>query len=352
MKVSPVLKGMIDSNGHQPVQIRIYHEGKRTFHPTHIKVPPTQFEKGRVKKTHPKHKEHNQTIERLIIQYQAQAIEGFKKKISKTDFYKYVEATIPTLTREKGTVRIYYSQMNKLKEIYPTLFINDIDKNFLNEYRAYLKEIGNVGNTIWSSFKFIRTFVRKAKAEKLIQDNPFEGYEFPKYVNPMRNYLTEEEVKEVDKFCLDKKCPENIKNIATWFLIGCYTGLRISDIKAFSKKNIVADRLVLKNQKTKEIVGMPLTPRVKKYLERVNYMPPAVHDNTYNETLKTIMALCGVKKNVSSHTARHTAATMLANAGVSQEVTARILGHKDMRSTSVYYKIINKRIDLEMKKLK
>ena len=60
----------------------------------------------------------------------------------------------------------------------------------------------------------------------------------------------------------------------------------------------------------------------------------------------------GIDKKVSTHTGRHTMAMSLANSGISQEVTAKVLGHKDLRSTVSYYKISNARIDAELKKRK
>lgn len=353
MTVTAILKGLIDANGHQPIQIRISHEGKRTFKPTHIKVAPALFVDGKVSTKHPKHKEHNKTIETLIIQYQAQALEGFKKKAVKVEFFDYVDTAIEHLERSKGTRRQYGSQITKLKEFNPSFYLHEVDKDFLDQYKAWLKKRGNEGNTIWSSFKFVRTFIRKAKKEKLIDENPFENYEFPKYVEPQKNYLSKEEVKNIDKFCLDKKCPPQLFEAGTWFLIACYTGLRISDIKAFDrKKNIIADRLVIKTEKTKEMVGLPIDARLTRYFERVEYKPLSMHENTYNKILKVLAAVAGVDKHITTHTARHTAAMLLADAGVSREVVAKILAHKDMRSTGTYFKITNKRIDHDLKKAK
>jgi site-specific recombinase XerD len=353
MKVTAILKGLIDTNGHQPVQIRIYHEGKRTFHPTGIKLDPELFKEGKVLPAHPKAREHNEAIKKLIIKYQAGALEGFAKKTPRKDFYEYIEETLKHLERKGGTRRQYGSQITKLQEFAPTLYLHEITRSFLDRYKAFLKRRGNEGNTIWSSFKFIRTWVKMAYKHKLITDYPFDNYEFPKYIEPNKTYLSREEVLKIDKFCGDKKCPQGLMEMGTWFLISCYTGLRISDILQFDKrKNIIADRLVIKTEKTKEMVGLPLDARLKKYFKRIGYQKLSVHENTYNKSLKVLAAVAGVDKHISTHTGRHTAAMLLADAGVSQEVVAKILGHKDMRSTSTYFKISNARIDLELKKIK
>lgn len=350
MKVTAIIKGRIDTNGHRPIQIRIFN-GKNIYKPTRIKIDPKYFEKGKVKPAHPKAKELNKTLETLIIQYQAQAIKGFDKKQARVDFYQYVNKVLPTLNRASGTVRYYKSQENKLKGFAPALYLDEINKDFLNDYKAYLKTIGNQGNTIWAAFKYLKTFYHLAMRERLISEDPFEQIETITYKDGDKVYLTLEEVKLIDKFI--RKTTPALMEAGTWFLIACYTGLRISDIKRFDKKkNIHSGRLVIQTQKTKEMVGLPIDKRLRDYFERVDYKPLSIHDNTYNKLLKVIAAAVGIDKDIASHTARHTAAMLLANAGVSQEVTAKILGHKSLKHTAVYYKISNQRIDQELKKLK
>jgi integrase/recombinase XerD len=352
MKVTAILKGMIDSNGHQPIQIRINQGKKKTFKPTHIKVDPKLFEKGKIKPAHPKSREHNKTIENLILQYQAQAIEGFKKKTPRTDFYQFVNKTMRHLTRADGTHRYYGSQERKLKKFAPTLHLDQIDKDFLNEYKLWLEARDNNPNTVWAAFKYLKTFYNIALDDGLVTSNPFKKVKVP-YVNPDKTYLTSEEVKKIDKFIKDKKQPPALVEAGTWFLIACYTGLRISDIIRFDKKiHIHGGRLVIRTQKTKDIVGLPIDDRLKGYFQRVGWLPLSMHVNTYNKLIKVIASAVGIDKHISTHSARHTAGMLLANAGVSQEVAARILGHSSLKSTSIYYKISNIRIDNELKKLK
>ena len=72
----------------------------------------------------------------------------------------------------------------------------------------------------------------------------------------------------------------------------------------------------------------------------------------YNRLLKLIIKGSGINKKISSHSGRHSAAMKFTNAGIRQEVIAKILGHKDLRSTRTYSKISNIAIDNELKKLK
>jgi integrase/recombinase XerD len=352
MKVTAILKGMIDSNGHQPIQIRITRGEHRKYIPTHIKVDPDLFEKGKVKKAHPKAAEYNRKLETLIIQYQAQALSGFEKKIPKTSLFDYIEQTKKHLTRKDTTLRQYDSQVNKLREFQPVIYLSEIDHAFFNRYKSFLKARGNEGNTVWSAFKFLKTFINKAVDDGLLPKDPFKKWEFPKYNQKLKAYLTPDEIKLIDKFVRGKVSPD-LKEAGVWALIACYSGLRISDIKAFDKKkNIHSGRLVVKTQKTGEVVGIPVSGKLKEYFEMIDYKTLSVTPEHFGRLLKVISSTVGIEKNLHAHLMRHTAAMLLANAGVSQEVTARVLGHASMKTTSIYYKISNLRIDAELKKRK
>lgn len=354
MKVTAIQKGLIDTNGQQPVQVRIFNNGKRSFRPTHIKVLPTQFKKGKIV-DHPKAGEWNEKIKNLIIQYQAQALKEPEKKKPKVYLFDYITECSNKWDKIKtwGTLRIYNSQLEKLKGFTPNVLLSQVDNNFLYAYQSYLIKLGNSQNTVWSSFKFLRTILNDAVKNDLIDKSPFVKFKMPKYEEVNKTYLLPDEIKKIDKFCQDKKCPEDLRFVGTWFLIACHTGLRLSDLKAFDKKkNIHGGRLVVKTEKTGEIVGLPITDKIKRYFERINYRPLHYTGEAYNRLLKLISMGAGIEKKISSHTARHTAAMSFANAGISQEVTSKILGHSDLRSTRTYYKITNTRIDLELKKLK
>lgn len=356
MKVTAVLKGRIDSNGHQSIQIRIASGKKRSFHPTGIKIAPALWDKKarKVKKEHPKAAEYNKDLERLIIQWQAKALEGAVKKVPKVELYDYIEICMAQWDRVRsdGTHRQNATQRDKLKAFAPTVLLTDITPEFCYRYQAHLYSIGNEGNTVWSSFKFVRKVVLKALAEGLIKENPFNIFPMPVYKDPKKIYLVQAEVDKVEEFLKKPECPPELVHIGTWFLIACYTGLRVSDLRAFdAKKNVVSGRLIVYTKKTDEIISLPLSDRVRGYLERVGYKPLGMTGENYNRLLKALMLACGITKRVSSHTARHTFGTMAARLKISQEVTAKLMGHKNIKTTGIYYQIENNRIDEEYGKL-
>jgi integrase len=353
MKVTAIIKGRVDQNGHRPVQIRIANGNQTKYKPTQIKInPETQFKEGRIV-NHPNAKEYNKKLENLIIQYQAQALSGFEKKATKVKLIDYINSKIRHLDREPSTFRQYAVQIGKLADFGGNVFLDEIDHGYFNGYKQYLKGLGNDNNTIWNSFKFLKGIIKFALADKILKEDPRHNYEFPKYKDPTKTYLTPAEMAAIEKF-IKTKVPPDLKESGTWFLIGCYSGLRISDIVTFDKdKHIVNGRLIYQQtQKTKEAIGMPVDGKLKEYLQMVKYQPLSMHPNTYNKLIKVVASLSGIKKHLTAHVSRHTAAMRMADAGVRKEVAAKVLGIKSEKTLSIYYKITNPGIDNELKKLK
>ena len=64
-----------------------------------------------------------------------------------------------------------------------------------------------------------------------------------------------------------------------------------------------------------------------------------------NSYLKEIADFCGIKKNLTTHVARHTFATMMLTLGADLYTVSKLLGHTSVRMTQVYAKIINQKKD-------
>lgn len=79
---------------------------------------------------------------------------------------------------------------------------------------------------------------------------------------------------------------------------------------------------------------------------------PVPSNQKINEYLKEVAALCGIDKAVTSHMARHTFATTvtLAN-GVPIETVSKMLGHTNIRTTQIYARIIDQKINTDMEML-
>ena len=72
-----------------------------------------------------------------------------------------------------------------------------------------------------------------------------------------------------------------------------------------------------------------------------------------NAYLKEIADLCGINKNLTFHLARHTfATTVTLTNGVSIESVSKMLGHKSLKTTQHYAKILDRKVSDDMKMLR
>ena len=121
---------------------------------------------------------------------------------------------------------------------------------------------------------------------------------------------------------------------------------------------MVSFGLKRKRTKTNAKFCIPLLPTALTILEKYENHPkvvngecvlPVLSNQKSNAYLKEIADLCGIKKNMTTHLARHTfATTVTLSNGVPIETVGKMLGHKDLRTTQHYAKIINKKVGDDM----
>lgn len=116
--------------------------------------------------------------------------------------------------------------------------------------------------------------------------------------------------------------------------------------------------IVKPREKTNNICNIPLLSIPKQILEKYKDNPycmdkgtllPVPCNQKMNSYLKEIADLCLIKKNLTTHTARHSYATSvcLAN-GVSIENVAKMLGHSNIKMTQHYARVLDSSILKDM----
>lgn len=142
-----------------------------------------------------------------------------------------------------------------------------------------------------------------------------------------------------------------------------FTGLAFSDIHGLRKEHIVEDsngvRGIRKGrQKTKIMCNIPLMEVPLKILEKYStneycrkhgVLFPVLCNQKMNACLKELADICGIKKTLTTHVARHTFA--LAN-GVSIESVAKMLGHTNVQMTRHYARVLDRTVIREMSQIK
>jgi integrase len=303
-----------------------------------------------------------QTIIKKIVDYQVkgETITAAALKdmaTSKTDLhniFEFADLFVKEVQhkREAGTLENYRKHM-KVLELYHgsrSLTFEEITHEWLVEFEAYLRKPvtggrgalgGNYIHVIW---KTLKTFFNAAIKRKVITHYPFDTYENPEYEAPDKDYLTTEELDDLEKKLADATDPLVIQTL-TYFLLGCYTGLRISDLRKFDfDKHIRDDRLYLRAKKNGEWVTMPVIGRLAEHLPRVKGCPLTRAEQELNRCLKKLIP----SKKITNHCARHTfAITMCGEKGISAETASELMGITLKTCVSAYYKVTNRKIDKE-----
>jgi site-specific recombinase XerD len=256
--------------------------------------------------------------------------------------------------RESSTLVNYKKHLNTLESYHGSrsLAFEEITHEYLVEFEDYLRRPvaggrkGLNGNYIHSIWKFMKTFFNAARKRGIITCYPFATYENPDYKAPAKDYLTIEELDQLEKL-VDETSHPVIKQTVTYFLLGCYSGLRLSDWRRFNyDKRVAHGRLYLHAKKNGERIMIPVVGRLERHLQRVKVVDLKISEREINRTLKNI---AGIKKKISSHTGRHTfAITMCAERGVSLEVCATLMGITVAVCEQNYYSVTPKKIEDEI----
>ena len=273
-------------------------------------------------------------------------------KVSKLTFNKFIEGQISKeINKKLSTIKTYKTVLSRLNQYKAEILFDDIDYKFLVDFELWLNNLYHLGvNGSWKYFKIIKYFVRIAIRMELMKKNPFDHYKL-KLEESDRTFLEKSELKKLFDFN-DLTPPElKVKNI---FLIQCYTGLRFSDVINLKWESIVDKMIILKMEKTNQPVRIPLIEFAVELLKQNKkvdeFVFEKISNQKFNKHLHSIEKKSKLKKSLTSHVARHTFATVALNNGIRLEVVSAILGHKSVKVTQIYAKILDRTMQTEMEK--
>ena len=242
--------------------------------------------------------------------------------------------------------------------------IDKIDHAFIMEYEFYLRSERKCANN--TAVKYIKNFhkiINQCLSNGWLNKDPFSNYK-AKVKEVVRDFLSEAEIEQMinKEFVTDRL--EIVRDI---FVFSCFTGLAYIDVKQLTLDNISlgidGDKWIFKNrQKTDTASKIPLLPMAQEIIDKYTEHPvcknekrllPILTNQKMNAYLKEIADVCGIKKDLTFHIARHTFATTITlSNGVPLETVSKMLGHTSLKTTQHYAKILDKKISEDMMILK
>jgi len=252
----------------------------------------------------------------------------------------------------KGNHGNWYSTFKHLKDFdKQSLPLRNIDRNYCEGFKTYLtRDAPRRNNTNmrlsqnsqYTYFNKFKAAIKTALDKGYLDTNPLLGVDNFKQDFPDRVYLTVEELKKL--FHSDYPFKKA-------FLFSCFTGLRSADIVKLNWDNIVDTdnglELKIIVGKTGKLFTQALTSNAISLFgnrgeesERVfpNYNYSAWMLKKLDDWVKDTLGYN--KKGVKFHSGRHTFAVMMLNNDVDIYTVKELLGHKELKNTEVYAKLL------------
>ncbi len=282
-------------------------------------------------------RQHNEKCRALI------GIDYVKITVNRFDnCYKYIE----TVIREN------YGKSD--------MTLQELDGEFIRAFEMHLKTVrGCAQNTVIRYMKCFKKIINLAIANQWMHHNPFNGIRF-QAKEVIKEVLSKE---EIERLAQKKFESERLNYVRDVFLFSIFTGLAYIDVYNLRREHITTDNqgdmwIRKRREKTDVMCNIPLLPFAKVLIKRYANHPlcttsgrllPVCSNQKMNSYLKEIAIRCDIHKHLTTHTARHTYATVvcLAN-GVTMENVAKMLGHADIRMTQHYAKVMDSSIKRDM----
>ncbi len=241
------------------------------------------------------------------------------------------------------------------------------------EYLIYKIDMGL--NTLATRNKHIKAFFKFCEEDLELNVNPFYKKIKPKTIDVPKIHLTERELKKIE----DCEVGDDLERVKDFFLFGCYTGRRYSELASLTHNNITTNERGIRvmtffeeKKIDKGSVSLALNDKAIAIADKYQFNPikangksllPKLTNQTLNKRVKILGQLAGVNQPtekiqyvhgvperaivskfelITTHTARHTYATLSNERGMPVTVLQKELNHSRIGQTMVYAKVTAK----------
>lgn len=350
------------SNGNKSLYLDIYKDGKRIYEFLKLYIIPEVDETAKARNANTLQAANAIKAQKIIELTNDEA--GVTKTASRSkmlliDWMRhYSDHKLKTGQSDQFSKQINKAILHLIKYKGDAVTMKEVDKPYCLGFIDYLnnakrkdgKPMAKV--TTAGYFRCLNCALNLAVKEEIIPYNPITKINSDdriKIPENTREYLTVDEIKTL----IASKCINEPTKQA--YLFSCFCGLRLGDIQALTWGDVILDgsqyRVKIVMKKTQKTLYLPLSDEALKWMpergdakdaDKVFHLPYATYINV---VLKTWAQNSGITKTVTFHTARHTFATMMLTLGADLYTTSKLLGHTQVKTTTIYAKIVDKKKD-------
>lgn len=359
--IAPILHNRTVDDKLHKVQIRVIFDRKKYYAKTAFRLKSNQLSNGKVINHHLA-KSINAALDMQRIEIETRMLEliksgetapdnirdavaGFMRSDALQDVLKNV------IDHYRGrvsanTIHNYNVSVKKFIEFNPEIKVSECTSFKLGEFEQWMRghKTGYNINTIAKYLQMIKSVLNKSAKMGMVEAKIFQDYRRPKSVQAVPVWLTEAEINAFSDVVFAVK-DEHMMQAGYYFLLSCYTGYRISDAKRFNySKSFVDGMIVIRADKNKRIVTMPVFPRLARVLEYCKEHPLSLSEQKTREHVRSLCKAAGIKKDVKFHSARHSFAMMLMANGFTIDEASELIGDTPL-VTKVYARVHNKSLN-------
>jgi len=241
--------------------------------------------------------------------------------------------------------------------------LDQLNRRFITEFEHFLKTVEGIQhNTSMNYIKYLKKTVLLALSYEWLDKNPFVGIKHS-IREVTREFLSTEELARMVEKPFSIRRLDEVRDI---FVFSCYTGYAYADVLKLTPDHILTGIngkkwIMTQRIKTETRSNVPLLPPALAILAKYAQDPeclakerllPVKSNQKMNAYLKEVADMCGITKPLTFHIARHTfATTVTLTNGVPIETVSSMLGHKNLRTTQIYAKVVEHKVGEDMDRL-
>ncbi len=292
-------------------------------------------------------------------------IYGFQDRAkAKGSFISYVEHLIEKKQSSKANHCNWGSMFKHLKKYVKTdVSFEQVNKHWLEGFKTYLTKEARTPpgrplaqNSQSGYYNKMRAALKQAVTDGILIKSPASEVESVKPSDTERSFLTFDELQAMAKADCDFPVFKNA------FIFSALTGLRWSDVAKLTwaevqHSNEMGNYIRFRQQKTKDTETLPVSEQAIELLGVRGAAEEKVFQNlkysAWNNLKLAQWAMrAGVTKHVTFHSARHTMATLQLTLGTDIYTVSKMLGHKNLKTTQVYARVIDQKKQEAANKIK
>ena len=258
--------------------------------------------------------------------------------------------------------RMRLQQFIRAKHNASDLTFSQLTENFIKQFEQYvIGEMGLKQSTCYNMIVLIKKVCKLAYREGAAYSLLFDNVHVGKGDSRLPKALDREALDKLKALCFDG-WEGDLETARDVFLFACYTGAAYCDLMALNRGHLVCDDegalwLKFNRQKTGVLCRVKLLPEALQLMNKLHdesrdTLLPHIHYITYQSHLKALRLRAGITLPFTTHTARHTFATLITlEQGVPIETVSKMLGHSTVRMTERYAKVTPQKLFEEFDRL-